>query len=263
LAQTTPAFLKALGRNEPPAEVALHGHRYLRRLVYKHDFFAATALYECETHRAIVKFGRAAPVAFLPLSWVGRLLTAREAAALNRLAGLDGIPKVLGRLSPTALGREYIEGEPLRRGGHVPDDFHSRLLALIQEVHRRDMAYVDLEKPENVLLGKDGKPYLFDFQIAWLWPRRFGGDLWPMRVVRRWFQNGDLYHLTKLKRRTRPDQLTQEEQEAGAHKPWFVRVHSAYATPLRRLRRWILGRIDPRRVSGERGRVAGSDTGGL
>ena len=53
----------------------------------------------------------------------------------------------------------------MRKGERVPDDFHDRLARLVGEVHARDMAYVDLEKCENVLVGEDGRPYLFDMLL--------------------------------------------------------------------------------------------------
>ena len=41
-----------------------------------------------------------------------------------------------------------------------------QLRADLAEIHRRGMAYVDLEKCENVLVGDDGAPLLTDFGIA-------------------------------------------------------------------------------------------------
>jgi hypothetical protein len=117
------------------------------------------------------------------------------------------------------------------------------------------MAYVDLEKCENVLVGDDGRPYLMDFQISWHWSARRGGELWLMRAVRSWLQRGDLYHLRKLQRRTRPDQMSAEELAASYRKPWFVRWHRKLTYPFTYIRRAILDRIDPRRGRSERGRV--------
>ena len=94
------------------------------------------------------------------------------------------------------------------------------------------MAYVDLEKCENVLVGDDGLPHLFDFQISWYWSRRWGGELLPLRVMRGWFQRGDRYHLIKLRRRTRPDQLSPEVLAASYRKPWYVRCASVCVVAL-------------------------------
>ena len=262
LLKTTPAVLKALGRRPLPDALELGGCRYVQNRVFKHDFFAATALYQADppcaggADRVILKLQRQAPLLLIPLRWVGRILSARERAALERLAGVRGVPRFISPWGPTGLIREYIEGHTLAEVERVDDFFHPRLRELIDAVHARNMAYVDLEKPANVLVGEDGRPYLFDFQISWYWPRHWGGDLWPVRAVRRWLQNGDLYHLIKLQRRSRPDQLSQDVLAASYRKPWFVRAHNLWTRPLTRLRRRMLNWLDPRRGRGERGRIS-------
>lgn len=262
MSKTTPAALKALGHGVLPATIEVNGRRYIHRQVFKHDFFAATALYEADApfedqvDRVILKVQRQAPFLLFPLGWIGRLLAARERSAFERLAGIPGIPRLLGGWGPTGLIREYVEGHTLAEVDRVNDDFHPRLRELIGAIHARDMAYVDLEKPGNILVGEDGRPHLFDFQISWYWPRRWGGALWPARAIRRRLQSGDLYHLIKLQRRTRPDQLTPEALAASYRKPWFVRTYNLLTRPFTRFRRRILGRLDPQRGRGERGRTS-------
>ncbi len=257
---TIPPSMTALGRRSLPREIDVAGRRYVQRRIFKNDFFAVTALYEGEGGKVILKVHRQASFLLMPLGWVGRLLAGRERAAFERLCDLEGVPMLIGRWGPTGIVREYIEGHPLARGERVPDDFHPRLRRLIDSVHKRGIAYVDLEKRENVLVGDDGRPYLFDFQISWLWPRRWGGELWPARVLRSWLQEGDRYHLIKLQRRTRPDQLSPEALAASYRKPWYVRAHRLITWPFTWCRRRILNRLDPRRRNGERGRVSAEDT---
>ncbi|MBI4719507.1 MAG: hypothetical protein HY763_17055 [Planctomycetes bacterium] len=255
MAKTVPPCLTALGRRPLPQEVLVQGRSYARRRVFKNDFFAVTALYEGEAGRVLLKVNRQAAFLLIPMGWVGRLLARRECAALERLRGVAGVPRLIERWERTGLVREFIDGHPLARGERVADDFHARLRELIGELHGRGMAYVDLEKCENVLVGDDGRPYLFDFQIAWHVPRRWGGELPPLRWLRRWFQNGDLYHLTKLQRRTRPDQLGAAALLDSYRKPWYVHAHRWLTYPFTWCRRRILARVDPRRKVGERGRV--------
>ncbi len=255
MSKTVPAYLKALGRRELPAQIEACGQTYHKQRVFKNDFFAVTALYEGDAGRVLVKVGRQASFLLIPMQWIGKLLTAREASALTRLDDVAGIPKLLTRWGPTGLVRDFVEGHALAKGERVSDDFHPKLKQLVHQIHQRGMAYVDLEKCENVLVGDDGQPHLFDFQIAWMWPRKWGGDLWPIRGLRSWFQRSDLYHLEKLRRRTRPDQMTPQELKASYAKPWYVRGHRLIAWPFTWLRRKVLNRIDPRRRPGERGRV--------
>jgi hypothetical protein len=248
--------LTALGRQQLPPEIDVRGCRHALRRVFKNDFFAITARYDGDAGSVILKVHRQAPFLLIPLGWVGRILAAREGACLARLADLPGIPNLIDRWGPSGVVRDYIPGHPLHRGEQVPDDFHANLRALIDDLHGRGMAYVDLEKCENVLVGDDGRPHLFDFQIAWYWPRRWGGELWPLTLVRRWLQQGDRYHLVKLHRRTRPDQLSPAAIADSYRRPWHVRLQRFLTYPFTWCRRRILDRIDPRRAPGERGTVS-------
>lgn len=250
-----PASLTALGRKSLPPQISAKGHTFDLRQVFKNDFFAVTAMYEGPAGRVILKVQREASFLLVPTRWIGRLLAAREWACLERLNGVRGIPALIERRGATGIVREYVEGHAMSSGERVPDAFHAELRELIAAIHARGMAYVDLEKCENVLVGDDGRPHLIDFQIAWYWPARWGGELFPMRFLRGWFQRGDLYHLRKLQRRTRPDQLSAEELAASYKKPWFVRWHRTVTYPFTFVRRLILDRVDPRRGRGERGRV--------
>lgn len=258
-----PPWLKAMGRRSLPSTFELAERTYALGKVFKNDFFAVTAMYEGGGERVILKVHRQASFLMFPLRWVGRWLAAKECAAFARLADVPGVPKLIGRWGDTGVVREYVEGHPLARGEQVADGFHESLRALIAVMHERGMAYVDLEKCENVLVGDDGKPYLFDFQISWYLPRRRGGELWPLTSLRRRLQMGDRYHLVKLQRRTRPDQLTAEQRAASYRKPWYLRAHRLVTFPFTWCRRRILDRLDPRRGEGERGRVQDDDTMGV
>lgn len=248
-----PSSLKALGRRSMPEAFETDGRTYRLVRVLKNDFFAITTVYEGDEGLVLVKVGRQAPFLLVPLRWVGRLLRAREVAILTHLEDVPGVPRLIARWDPTGLVREFVPGHPLAKGERVHDDFHERLRALVQDLHDRGVAVVDLEKCENVLVGDDGRPYLFDFQISWYFPKRWGGELAPARWLRRRFQSGDVYHLVKLQRRTRPDQLTPEALARSYRKPWYVVVHNTAMGPFKWLRRRILDKIDPKRGGAERG----------
>lgn len=253
--KTVPACLTALGREPFPESVDVGDQTYTLRKVFKNDFFAVTAMYEGTGGKVLLKINRRAWFGPVPMRWVGRILVKKEVTALTRLADLSGVPRLLRRWGDTGIVREFVDGVPMRKGKPVGDDFHRQLRCLIDEIHDREMAYVDLEKCENVLVGADGRPYLFDFQISWYVPRRWGGSLWPLTGLRRWFQQGDRYHLLKLHRRTRRDQLSPEQLAASYRRPWYVHVHRLLTGPITWCRRRILDRVDPRRRNGERGRV--------
>ncbi len=254
----TPSWLKALGRAAPPETIELAGGTYRLDRVLKHDFFAFTARYEGERERVILKIGRKAGFFGLPLGWIGRLHAWHESAVFEALQDLETVPLFTGRYGRHGLTHLYIEGHDLKKGEQVPDDFFPRLRADLKEIHRRGMAYVDLEKCENVLVGDDGRPYLFDFQISWRTPG-FGGERWPLSRIRSILQTGDLYHLAKLQRRTRPDQMSDTEITDSRRRPFFVRLHTLLTRPLTKLRRRVLNKIDPVKKRGERGRVPRTD----
>jgi hypothetical protein len=198
---SVPANLTALGKRRIPMVVHANGRDYQWVRTFKNDFFAATALYEHPGEQVIIKFGRQASFWLVPLRWIGWILATREQASMEFLEGMPGIPRFIERADATIIVREYIKGHAMSKGERVPDDFHRRLRELVDEVHRRGMAYVDLEKCENVIVGEDGMPYLCDFQIAWYVPRRWGGELPPLTWIRAWLQRSDRYHLAKLHRR--------------------------------------------------------------
>lgn len=251
-----PNWLKALGSKPQPGTVEVGGRAFALERTFKNDFFAVTAVYQREGERIVVKINRTAHLFLVPLSFVGRFLASREAAVLAALEDVKGVPRLLERLGPTGVAREFVPGEPLRRGMRVGDSFHAQLRALIDEMHKRGLAYVDLEKCENVLVGDDGKPYLFDFQISWFIRRGWLAKMPPMGMLRRFLQRGDLYHLAKLQRRTRPDQMTEQQLVDSYRRPWYVRLHRRITYPFTFVRRWFLNRIDPRRGDGERGRIS-------
>lgn len=236
-----PAWLKALGRNaDLPTTIQVRNLEYRHIQTFKHDFFAATGLYECGGHRVVLKIGRRAPLWGISLKWIGRLLCRHEARLFQTVGSVDGIPAFLGYCGDTGLIHDYVPGRPLGKHDVPGDDFFPRLSVLLDHVHAQDAAYVDLEKRENVLLGEDGKPHLIDFQISWHWPVNRGGGTSLARFVLTVLQQSDRYHLLKHWRRMRPDQLPSAAFAASYSPPFWIRWHRAVFRPLTLLRRRIL-----------------------
>lgn len=170
----------------------------------------------------------------IPLSRVvARLCAARERRALLHLAragGLDGVPRwiddvelarapSLGRGVPAARDvglRSWIEGAPLSQAEQLPRDFFDRLDELVQALHARGVCHNDLHKEQNVLVARDGRPALLDFQLASV--HEHGGRAFEVR------RRDDLRHVEKHRRRyTRfgrgPDGAHEPERGAGAGLP--------------------------------------------
>ena len=148
--------------------LSLSGVTYRHSATLKHDFFAATGFYEdAAGRRVVLKVGRVVEFAGMPLLWLGKWLCRREVRFYSRLSDLPNVPAVLGTWGPTGFVHDYVPGRPLHPSRPVPDGFFDQLAELLKELHRRGIAYVDTNKPENILLGDDGRPHLIDFQISW------------------------------------------------------------------------------------------------
>jgi hypothetical protein len=238
-----PAYsMRALGRGNLPETIELNGVTWRHERTHKHDFWAVTGFYLNDRgERAVLKMGRTEPFAGFSLEFVGRWLCRREMRFYEALADLPNVPAVLGRVGTTGFLHAYAAGQPLGNDRPVPNDFFDNLLKLIDELHRRQIAYVDANKPENILLGEDSLPHLIDFQISW--------DLHELgnnRLNRWWLgrlQQSDLYHVLKHKKRMRPDQLSEGERAIVENRSPLIRLHRILTMPYKRLRRSTFKRM--------------------
>jgi hypothetical protein len=222
--------LRALGRHDLPPEIRTGDSTFRLEQTIKHDFFAATGFYRDESGtRAVGKFGRNTSFFGLPLAWIGRWLTGRELRFYEKLSDLPNVPSVLTKIDRHGFLHAYVEGNPVSRKDGVPENFFADLRSLLDELHRRHIAYVDTNKPENILLGDDHKPHLIDFQISY--------DLHALgdNLLNRWIlhrlQRADLYHILKHKKRMRPEQMTPEEWEIVNRRGFWIHVHRTITAP--------------------------------
>lgn len=233
-------------REPPPQRVEIAGRAYRLVRVFKHDFFAATCLYERDDAgeaampRVVVKFGRSQPFCGLPMEWMGRWNRDHEEAIYARLAGVEGLPRWGGRVGALGYAIEYLDAAPLDHLPSPPPGFFDRLRKILDAIHDRGIAYGDANKRSNILVGPGGEPYLIDFQIS----IRTRDDL-PLigaairLLVRRMMQK-DLYHLYKHKRRMAPAELTGEEESLSRKRGLLHLLHRKLTKPYRSLRRWFL-----------------------
>jgi len=230
----------ALKERDLPDEVSLAGEPFRRVQTFKHDFFAATGLYEGGGRQVVIKIYRRRPFFGLPMQWLGRISVRHEERIYRRLEGIAGVPACLGRIGPTGLVHEFIAGRPLRRGDQVDDAFFDRFETTLRAIHERETAYVDLNKPQNVLLGDDGRPYFIDFQISYAPPRRLPLVRQLGLAILRQLQREDWYHLMKHKRRLRPDLLTPEDYRKTYRRSIAIRIHRAVTAPYFVIRRLVM-----------------------
>lgn len=141
---------------------------------------------------------------------LARHLFNRERRALALARDLDVGPKLLwaGR---QALVRGFIDGVALHLAKPVGDVayFRSAKQAL-HRLHRAGICHNDLAKEQNWLVGRDGRAYLTDFQLAACFRKR--DRLFRIAAYE------DLRHLLKHKRSYAPSALTPREQKILARK---------------------------------------------
>lgn len=256
-----PAVLRALGPSDPPESVEIGGRTYQRVEIFKHDSWAATAKYRGDDQSEVVcKFNRRQSIFGFPMGWLGRWLARREQGFLQRLAGVNGIPAesgdvvVEGQRLLNAVAHEYIPGHPLARGESVAPGFYESLHDMLAQLHQRGVAYVDLHKPENIIVGRDGRPNLIDFQVCFAVDPNSSRSTLRYSIFQR-LRNLDIYHFAKHVRHceTAPQELVSEEQ---CRRPRWISVHRMFAVPLRKLRRGLLTSLRVRGADGHAGSEA-------
>jgi hypothetical protein len=218
----------------------------------KHDSWAASAVYVGTAGRIKVKFNRVQPIGVLPMHWLGNLLARHEAWMLAQLAEVPAIPKgcgpvyAQGKRLRNAVAHQWIPGHPLAKDEKVDDAFFPRLEQTLAEVHRRGIAYVDLHKRENIIVGDDGQAYLIDFQISQALPSCWVFNTLLHRAALEILQRSDWYHLLKHRLQHRPDLVPTGLADLEAQRPWWIRLHRRIAEPFRQLRRKWLVRLKVR-----------------
>jgi hypothetical protein len=244
-----PASFFAMGRAEAAEEIIIEGLRYRFVRLFKHDFFAMTVLYEVVGEegevrgQAVLKIQRAYPFFGFPLRWLGRLVAGHEIDVYERLQGVRGIPRFLGRVGKTGFLHEFIPGEDLHGKLPLTPAFFVDLEALFKELHARHIAYVDSNKRENILFGADGRPWLIDFQISFAlkkWQEKFFWARWAFRRLAR----SDWYHFYKHKTRLLPAACSAEDFVLAKKRGALHQMHRMIARPLILMRRRFLSRYD-------------------
>jgi len=189
--------------------------------VLKEDRYARSTLLEEEGGRRLVlkeSIVRIPPGIRLPP--VAALLARHEADLFERLAGLPGIPRLVDRPGPDSFLREFVEGATVWETHAIPPGFFASLERVLRAIHARGVAYVDLAKEENVIVGADGKAWLVDFQIS---VAREG----PLRPLVGMLQREDLYHLSKMRLGRAPGEATEEDRRRVQGRSRLGRLHRA------------------------------------
>ncbi len=232
----------ALNGENMPDEIEADGIKWLRLKTFKHDFFAATGLYESRDgdRQAVLKIFRPYSYKGLPYGWLSRWEARHEEKIYLKLQDTGHVPGWIGRYGKTGIMHEFIPGHDLLYGADIKFEFFDQVDELLEVMHRRGLAYLDTNKPDNILVGDDGRAYLIDFQITWLQPFFPLNILtWPLFTV---FKDSDLYHMMKHRRKFFPDKVSREALDR--RRPWYIKIHRAFANPIRYWRRRYLRSVE-------------------
>jgi hypothetical protein len=151
-AQTKYDRLLALHGKEIPGEFDAQGVKWRKVKAFKHDFFAATGLYESENGRkAVLKIFRPYSYLGIPYGLLSRWQAAHEENVYKRLQDTDCVPKWIGRYQKTGIIHEYVPGNDLSAKSDLRDNFFGELEKLLRLMHKRGMSYLDTNKPDTFL----------------------------------------------------------------------------------------------------------------
>ena len=96
----------------------------------------------------------------------------KELSCLGRIKGVPRTPQlidfyddgdvlcILKSMAPGSNLEEYMA-----QGGIIRPSFYPSALEVVDEIHARGVYYLDLHKPENVVVGREGV-WLFDFDCV-------------------------------------------------------------------------------------------------
>jgi serine/threonine protein kinase len=160
---------------------------------------------------------------FLYRNVIGRFLIWRERRAYETLKGLKGIPTYYGVIDGLALALEEIPSRPLKKHNKnikLSDTFFDDLKNIVDSFHKRGLAHCDLKNGANVLVGRNGRPYIVDWSASISEKEcRF----FPMNRIYLRFVLDDYFAIIKLKMRYAPETLTLTEEREYAQRSHMER----------------------------------------
>ncbi|MDP0494104.1 MAG: hypothetical protein Q7K48_07390 [Fusobacterium sp. JB021] len=105
---------------------------------------------------------------FIIKNTVGRLFIKNEANKMMELKNNKSVAGGVNIISPYTLSFNYIEGTALKgiHGNIIGKEFFITLEKNIKKIQDKDIVHLDLRNLGNIIMGKDGYPYIIDFQSA-------------------------------------------------------------------------------------------------
>lgn len=122
-----------------------------------------TLLYDDGDNRLVIKVPHGRGLA----RWLHTRMLRHEREAYRRLEGLDGVPGCRGMVASRYLVLDYIEGHTIREQRPRDENrYFDAMYNLIQSMHARGVAHMDLKRKDNLYVTTDDGPCLLDFGAA-------------------------------------------------------------------------------------------------
>jgi hypothetical protein len=172
---------------------------------------------------------------------LGPLLVRREAHALEKLRGIEGVPGLIQRIDRRALLMAHVSALPVKQCCESVNwpVYFSRLYKLVQKLHERGVAHCDLRSPNNMLVDKNDNPFVVDF-VACV----FRGAEW--NPLSGWlftqFCRVDESAIAKMKRRYAPELLDAEDTALLERNSLLDRLARGFGVTVRNLSRVLFTR---------------------
>lgn len=228
-------------RSPLPASFELAGESFELEHTFKLDWLSAVGRYRGDASCLILKVYRARSLWGVPVRWLTSRMAQRESRILSSAGAIAGVPRAFGTWQETGILHEFLEGHPLQANEAVRADFFDEFDERLAAIHALGIAYVDLSKRDNLLVGDDGLPCLIDFQIAWVWPTTGLFGIVLPAFVGRWIlarlQRADLHHALKHRCRVLPDSVSSEQRAVLGRPALPIRIHRFLVRPYQKWRR--------------------------
>ncbi len=119
-----------------------------------------------------------------------------EARVYQQLGQLDGIPACYGLIDEQYLALEFIQGAPIRNKRPIDSErYFQTLFKLIEQMHQKGVAHMDLKKKDNLLVTQLDQPCALDFGAAVIIKKGFHPiNLFLFRLAMRFDFNAWIKH---------------------------------------------------------------------
>ena len=187
-----------------------------------------TLLYTDDSQKLVIKVPHGSGL----VKYIHTLMLRHEHKVYEALSSFTGAPKCYGMVANRYLVIEFINGNPIRNKRPNDDQaYFSKLLELIEQMHKLGIAHMDLKKKDNLLVTENDQPCLIDFGTAVIKKKGFHPfNYFLYKLARRFDYNAWIKHKyhDKMNEITDHDKIyykqTLTERYAGLIKKTFAKI---------------------------------------